>query len=283
MLKLNRLSAMMGIALSAAALGAACQDDSALAGPGSAQDAQTAQVSDDGSAAARGGAAGRANEAARREYEVTIENLTTSQPFSPGVIVTHTNKASVFEVGQRSSPLIVKISEDGFPPADVIEDVLGGVDGIDEIFQFHQPMMPIGANLPGGLQGPPTSDTFVIGATANANRLSIATMIICTNDGFTGLSGVRLPGGFKAATYFADAYDSGGEVNTEEYADIVDGCTLAGPVRRAPDGNIDDLPEDGRIIRHHTGITGVAGEDGLSPELHNWDNPVAKITVRRIK
>ena len=38
-----------------------------------------------------------------RTYEVTIENLTSGQPLSPGLIVTHDRSASLFRVGHPAS------------------------------------------------------------------------------------------------------------------------------------------------------------------------------------
>lgn len=218
--------------------------------------------------------------AGMRTFEVTIENRTQGQPFSPGVIVTHNSDFTLWEEGERSSPLIRRIAEDGFPLPTIINDVLGGNPDIDQILQFHDPMMPIGANLT-DLQGPPTSDTFTITADEGIDRISIATMIICTNDGFTGLNSVELPDGGEEVVFEETAYDAGSEQNTEAFPDIVDGCTLAGPVRIEPDGNRDDeIPEEDRIINEHPGIDGGAD---LVPAEHGWDDPVSRITIREVQ
>lgn len=160
--------------------------------------------------------------------------------------------------------------------------MLDGKPGIDQIVQFHEPGIPIGANL-ARLDGPPTSDTFQITASGSATRLSVATMIICTNDGFTGVNSVELPTGNEPAVFFTEAYDAGSEQNTEAFGDIVDGCQMAGPVRTSADGNRDDgIPEDDGIIAVHAGVFGFAGGGGLVPSEHGWKNPVGRITVRRL-
>lgn len=225
---------------------------------------------------------------ARRTYSVTIENLTDGQPLSPGVIATHTQQVSVWDVGSAAPPLIINIAEDGLDnpltPQQFAE--LRARPGIDGVLMTT---VPIDDNTPPVLAGAPdfpNTQTFLIDAAANANRLSVAVMIICTNDGFTGLSGVRLPGGFKPVTFETVAYDAGSEVNTERYVDVVDPCQLLGPdpgPPALPNGNNDALPEDGGIIRMHPGIAGIASAEGLDPTLHNWDDPVARITVQRIK
>lgn len=215
-----------------------------------------------------------------RTYHATVQNLTRGQPFSTGILVTHSPQVTVGEAGSAPSPLIVKIAEDGFPPAELIDQVLGGEPGIDQIVQFHEPMMPIGANL-ARLDGPPTFDTFQITASGSATRLSAATMIICTNDGFTGVNSVELPTGDDPLVFLTEAYDAGSEQNTEAWGDIVDGCQMAGPVRPPADGNRDDgIPEDGNIIAVHPGVFGVAGSGGLVPFEHGWNNPVGRITIR---
>jgi len=44
-----------------------------------------------------------------------------------------------------------------------------------------------------------------------------------------------------------------------------------------------ELAEDG-VITHYGGVTGVAGADGLTVDVHGWDTsaPVAMITITRI-
>ncbi len=124
----------------------------------------------------------------------------------------------------------------------------------------------------------PSTLTTTITARANANRLSLGLMLICTNDGFVGLDGVTLPGGSKPRTYYAAGYDAGTEVNDELSANVVDACPAIGPVPGAADGN--GRTAEGGIVELHPGIQGGAG---LDPAQHGWTEPVARITVRRIK
>ncbi|MDX1639901.1 MAG: hypothetical protein R3281_18215, partial [Balneolaceae bacterium] len=55
----------------------------------------------------QGKGAVHANEAATHTYRVTVENLTDGQPFSPGVLVTHTREARLWQAGRASSDLII--------------------------------------------------------------------------------------------------------------------------------------------------------------------------------
>ncbi|MGI8843522.1 MAG: spondin domain-containing protein, partial [Gemmatimonadaceae bacterium] len=221
-------------------------------------------------------------------YQITIENLKGGQPFSPGVIATHTKQVDVWGVGSRPSPLIINIAENGLVDAGLTAAHFADLRARPGVFDVVM-TAPTDDHTPpivDGAPDPPSVRTYTIEAAANANHLSVAVMIICTNDGFTGVSSVRLPGGFKPVTFATVAYDAGTETNTEQYTDIVDPCQLLGPdpgPPAVPNGNNNNLPEDGGVIRHHAGIQGVAVDVGLDPSLHNWTAPVARITVQRVK
>lgn len=210
-----------------------------------------------------------AADAAAQTYEITITNLTTGQPLSPGVIVTHDKQTSVFAVGTPASDGIRFIAENGDPTTAVTE--LSGAPDVDDVVATTAPVHRIGG--PG-----PTSLTTTVTARANATRLSVAVMLVCTNDGFAGLDGVALPGGFDPVTYDAMSYDAGTEVNDELSTDIPDGCTAIGPVTGAPDGN-GHVAQDG-VVQPHPGVQGGAF---LEPMEHGWTDPVARVTIRRIK
>jgi hypothetical protein len=201
-------------------------------------------------------------------YRVRIENLTTGQPLSPGVVVTHTKEVSVFHVGARASEGIRLIAENGEPAVAVSE--LTGRPGVHDVKTIDNPIHRIGG--PG-----PTSVTLQISARANANRLSLATMLICTNDGFTGLDTVKLPGGFHPETHLSAGYDAGTEANNQRSDQIVDPCGAIGPLPLPMDGN--GRVPTAAVITHHPNIQ-LLGD--LVPALHGWHDPVARITIQRI-
>jgi len=215
-------------------------------------------------------AADRAAAAATHRYRITLENLTTGQVFSPGVAATHTKKASVWSSGAPASEGIRLIAEDGLEATAVAE--LTGAPGIFDVVDIASPTNRVGGDAP-----LPNPQTFEITAGANANRLSLAVMLICTNDGFTGLSGVKLPGGFRPAVFEVGAWDAGTEQNNERFPQIVDACTQAGPVKHPPDGN--GRVATSGVILPHPNIQGVGD---LSIALHGWSFPVTRITVQRI-
>lgn len=212
---------------------------------------------------------GNASDAAARVYDVTIENLTTGQPFSPGVLVTHTAQESVFMVGTAASEGLRLIAENGDPSTAV--SMLTGTPGLADVVEVDAPIHRQGG--PGS-----SSYTLRISAKANANRLSGAVMLICTNDGFVGLDGVKLPGGFEPVTYTPRAYDAGTEVNDEASESVVDPCFAIGPTSGAADGNA--RTAEGGTVQPHPGIVGGAA---LDPSQHGWTDPVAAVTIQRIE
>ncbi len=210
-----------------------------------------------------------------RTYRVTLTNLTDGQPFSPGVVATHRPNTEIFSVGQLAHPPIEAIAEDGNEGPAVA--ALSSLGGITDIFDLGHPLTPKGK----------TVGTFTDSVTLEINarpgdRLSVVTMLICTNDGIVGLDSGRLPSN-GSSVFMLNGYDAGTEDNTEASQDIVDPCSGLGPVPLAgdPDGNddagVDSDPHVG--ISHHSGI---AGGSDLSESEHGWTGPVAMLTVERI-
>ena len=73
---------------------------------------------------------------------------------------------------------------------------------------------------------------------------------------------------------------AGTEVNTEDFADLVPPCPALTGVMSTDMGtgmSNPALAENG-VIRHHDG---VAGGDDLQAGLHGWQDPVARVTIRR--
>ncbi len=207
---------------------------------------------------------------ATRVYDVTLTNLTTGQPFSPGVLVTHRRSTAFFRVGSPASEGLRLIAEDGDERVAIAE--LTGRRGVFQVVDVNMPTGRVGGSLP-------TSRTFRIEAGPGATRLSLAVMLICTNDGFTGLAGVKLPRHFTPQTHVAAGYDAGTEANDERSPSIVDPCFAIGPTMGgAADGNA-RTPTSGEV-RHHPGISGGAD---LDPGAHGWRDPVARITIQRVR
>jgi hypothetical protein len=210
-----------------------------------------------------------------RRYLVTVQNLSDGQPFSPAVAATHRNPLKVFQVGELASPELEAIAENG--------DQSGMVAFLDPLAQVTE-VVDVGVPLT------PSGTTFDIFTDAVSFEIearpgdvfSMATMLICTNDGITGLDRIRLPQqGSKI--FWLNGYDAGTENNTEESEDIVDPCSALGPLGLAGDPNmnenaaVDSSPH--APIQMHPNIQGNAD---LSVSEHGWSGALGKVTITRL-
>jgi hypothetical protein len=194
-------------------------------------------------------------------WRVTIKNRTPagpgapgSQPLSPPLFVIHSSRADVWSVGAISSHVVAAIAEDADnAPA---ESALAQLRGVRKVFT--------GA---GGPIASGTSRTYGVRTRGRFERLSVVTMLVNTNDAFTGLDSLKLEDGLIVRR--TQAYDAGSEANNELRAFIPGPCC----------GNAFVRDPEGALIRMHPGITG-AGE--LDPALYDWSEPVARITIKRV-
>jgi hypothetical protein len=126
----------------------------------------------------------------------------------------------------------------------------------------------------GGLLNPGRSVTQRVGTRGNFDRLSVAAMLIPTNDGFFAVNDAQGPNGDASITIFSPAYDAGTERNDELCASIPgpNFSECGGPGGGAPGGG------EG-YVHIHAGIHGIGD---FAPASRDWRNPAAKITVRRV-
>lgn len=214
-----------------------------------------------------------------REYEVTITNLTSGQPLTPPVVATHRARHAIFDVGRPASVGVREIAENGnsAPLLAFLE-----ADPLNQFSDFAE--STTGPLVPPGVPGDAMFDqsaTLTVTGEKRAKRLSFVSMLICTNDGFTGADGLKLPGKVgRSKTTQTNAYDAFTEINTEDYAHIVPPCQgLIGDSSGEPGTGVSDPAlAEGGVIEHHGGIGG--GSD-LKPETHGWTDPVAQIRVER--
>jgi hypothetical protein len=198
-----------------------------------------------------------------KTWQVTVTNLTParaaagppgSQPLSPPVFVVHSRKADVWSVGDIASHGVAAVAEDANNA--VLESALATLPGVKSVFTGA------GGPIPSG-----QSRTFTVVTHGRFDRLSVVTMLVNTNDAFTGLDSLRLSGGRE--TLSTIAYDAGSERNNELRSHIPGPC-CNNPFVRDPEG---------ALIRPHEGIT---GRGQLAPAVYDWDDPAARITIERV-
>jgi len=192
-----------------------------------------------------------------RQYQVTLTNLTPGQPITPMLVATHKPGMSFFTPGSAPAPEMAPLAEagNGHPMA----DKLATMDGISGV------VVGSSVTLPGG------NSTVTVSA-REGDHLSLGAMLGNTNDAFAGLADVSLPKGKRVITYMAPAYDAGTETNDELCA------TVPGPACGGEALSPSDSGEG--FVTIHNGIHGIGD---LNAAILDWRNPVAEVTIQRIK
>ncbi len=199
-------------------------------------------------------------------FEITLTNLTTGEPGMGGQIFSHPIFAAHFAsdglatVGEPAVPALVALAENG--------DVSG-------LLEFAT---AVGADtavaddvvIPGG------SVTVRLKGNVLNSSLTVASMLVSTNDGFIAATDVPLfdeNGMPVSATLELMAYDAGSEENTELASDIPGPLGLDADAD--PEGSNARVPTEGGVITPHPGIQGV----GDVSEAFAWKEPTAMLTI----
>ena len=194
-------------------------------------------------------------------YEVKITNLTRGQQFTPILATSHKVTVSLFKLGQPASAELVILAEEGnAAPLAAVLDANPGVGGI------------VRGN---GLTNPGATTTLTLQGRGGFTRLSVAAMLIPTNDAFFAVNGIALPRGYETVTVTVPAYDAGSERNDELCASI------PGPLFVECGGSGGGAKAGGGegYVHIHAGIHGIGN---FTAADRDWRNPVALITVRRL-
>jgi len=189
-------------------------------------------------------------------YHVTITNITNSINFTPILVTSHREGVSLYELGSPASDELTAIAEGGdiAPLTAVLHDDPRVADVQDT----------------GGLLGPGESVTVTVSATHGANNISMASMMLPTNDGFIALNSVKAPR-HGTATYYSPGYDAGTEPN-DELCISIPGPNCGG-----------EGPSPGAGGEGYVHINrGIHGIGDLAPDVYDWRNSVAKITISRV-
>lgn len=200
----------------------------------------------------------------RVSYEVAVANLTASQPLSPLAVALHGDGYAMWSIGASASSGLEQMAEGG-DNTELLAEAGSATDGVTS---------------GNGLILPGQSDTLIIEADqASDLALSLASMLVNTNDAFTGLNARSVASMAVGAVQTVNlrVYDAGTEANSESAA------TIPGPAGGGEGYN--PLRDDNDAVRGHSGV--VTNADGLSSsalsEAHRFDNPVARVTITRLK
>jgi len=206
------------------------------------------------------------------QYEVTVTNATNNVTFTPIFAVTHNLSATpLFEVGKPASLELEDLAEGGSPAA------------LEQLYDAQRRTVVEIATAAGTpADGPFTtagqSATFAIRAHEGANYISMSAMMLPTNDSFMALNAVTLPSAVgETASYTALGYDAGTELN-DQWCINIPGPQCDG----IPDGEGTNSVRDDRIDAVHIS-SGIHNTGDLTPEAYDWRNPVAIVTIKRVR
>ena len=194
-----------------------------------------------------------------QEYQISITNITNEQPLSPPVAMLHNKNFSFWKIGEQASNELEVMAEGG--------DGSGLLSLRRQNSQYGStaPLFP-GESIQFNLRA--INDTF--------KNLSVAGMLINTNDGFSGLNGIELiklePG--QTSVYYTHVYDAGTEFNSELSG------TIPGPSDGGEGFNAarDDVTS---VVTSHGGIVSVDDNfaDSTLNSAHKFDNPALRIVI----
>jgi hypothetical protein len=211
-------------------------------------------------------------------YRVTVVNTAPGQPLTPPVVVLHNAKTGIVEAGAAASDGIGQLAENG--NAQVLLDALAADPGVAGVATGEHPI--VAGGIPGAAEVPSLAVIEVSGDKANAKRISIASMLVCTNDGLSIVHDAKLPRKVgQSVVLRSHAYDAGTETNTEDFADMVPPCQPLVGISTDDEGTgeSDPMLAEGGVVSPHPGIAGSAD---LDPEAHAISETPALIVVERI-
>ncbi|MGF1851496.1 spondin domain-containing protein [Vibrio satsumensis] len=197
-------------------------------------------------------------------YDVSVTNLTPNQPMSPLAVLTHNTSFDLFEIGQSASVDLEYLAEGGsnaelLALSDSDANVYQGISGNGLILSGEQDMVSIRVDL------------------NQEGYISVASMLVNTNDAFVGESGLSLKSLAVGDTFTMNmnVWDSGTELN-DELAE-----TIPGPAGGGEGFNSDRNDTD--VVSFHSGV--ISQDDGLATSAlsgnHRFLNPGARITITR--
>jgi len=206
-------------------------------------------------------------------YSVQITNLTNAQPMSPVAVILHTEGYNAFIDGEPASLAIEQMAEGGSNT-----DLLGEAQAASQHLVSGSTAGPV----------PPRSISDDVVLTLPSDqiddlRLTLATMLVHTNDAFTAINASNITGLEVGETreFFTPTWDSGTEAN-DELGSAMPGPDFGGEGFNAARSDIID-----RVHFHQGAVTSASVEFGLPTsnlvERHRFDNQTAKVIITRIE
>ncbi len=209
-----------------------------------------------------------------QELSITVTNLTQGLHFTPVITAAHDNANKIFMSGEMASSELQAMAEGG--DISGLASLLTGADA------------NVNENPAMGLLAPAMSTSFNLTSDAANTHLSLAAMVLPSNDGFVGLDSWKIPEEAGTYTVFLNAYDAGTEANDEirgSGAPGEAGMPVPPPLDAVIGMNgsgITDMESNDKVHIHRGSLGDddmSAGKSDISNSVQRWLNPVAKLTI----
>lgn len=194
-----------------------------------------------------------------RAYEVTITNITKGEIFTPIMVATHRKGLKLFATGAAASHELEILAEggDSGPLSSKLLD-----DGALDIATTGMNVLPPGQSV-----------TLQVKTNNRNNHVSVAAMLVPSNDAFFAVNGIRGPRMHRTVTTHSPAYDAGTEANDELC------ISIPGPPFLCAGEGYNPAGGEGYVYIH----PGIQGNGDLIPADRDWNNPVALITINKVR
>jgi len=192
----------------------------------------------------------------QRMFEVTVTNVTQHEVFTPIMVAAHGRHQQLFSVGAPASNELEQLAEGGNTAPLSAALVAGGATDV---------VTAAGPLPPGG------SVTLHVKGDRKHDHVSVAAMLVPTNDAFFAVNNLRVPK--RGISVYSPAYDAGTELNDELCINI------PGPPSACAGEGYNLQGGEGYVYIH----PGIHGVGDLSASVYDWRNPVAKISVKEIE
>jgi len=208
-----------------------------------------------------------------QELTISVTNLTQGIYFTPIIAASHNDTTSIFNVATSASAALQALAEGG------------DISGVSTMLTSAS--ANVVENPAMGLLAPATTTEFNLSTSDGNTYLSMAAMMLPTNDGFVGLNSWPVPADAGTYTVMVNAYDAGTEANDE----IINGGGAPGTpgIPAAPGGDAGTNgtgmvdAQTNANVHIHRGALGddnlTGGASDLDNRVHRWLNPVVKVTV----
>lgn len=209
-----------------------------------------------------------------QELSITVTNLTQGLHFTPVISAAHTMDSHIFMSGMMASSELQAMAEGG------------DISGLASLLINAD--ANVNENPAMGLLAPTMSASFSLTNDSANTHLSLAAMVLPSNDGFVGLDSWAIPEAAGTYTVYLNAYDAGTEANDEIRGSGAPG-EAGMPVPPPLDASIGmngtgvTMTESNDKIHIHRGNLGddnmTSGKSDISNTVQRWLNPVAKLTI----